>query len=43
MATVPLEHSTRAVKAYFAERILKAAQGHTSYTALIAAAADQMR
>jgi hypothetical protein len=43
MMTVPLEHSTPAVKAYFAECILKAAaQGHTSYSALIAAAADQM-
>jgi hypothetical protein len=40
---VPFEYSTPAVKAYFAECILKAAaQGHTSYSALIAAAADQM-
>ena len=43
MTTVPLEHSTPAAKAYFAECILKAAaQGHTSYSALIAAATDQM-
>ena len=44
MTRVPLEHSTPAVKAYFAECILKAAaQGHTSYDTLIAAAADQMQ
>jgi hypothetical protein len=43
MTIVPLEHSTPAVKAYLAECILKAAaQGHTNYDALIAAAADQM-
>jgi hypothetical protein len=39
----PLEHSTPAAKAYFAECILKAAaQGKTSYDALIVAAADQI-
>ena len=44
MTRVPLEHSTPAVKAYLAECILKAAaQGHTSYDALIAAATDQMQ
>jgi hypothetical protein len=44
MTRVPLEHSTPAAKAYLAECILKAAaQGHTSYDALIAAAADQMQ
>jgi hypothetical protein len=43
MTKVPLEHSTPAVKAYLAECILKtAAQGHTNYDALMAAAADQM-
>jgi hypothetical protein len=37
------EQSTQAVKAYLAECILKAAaQGHTNYDALMAAAADQM-
>ena len=42
MTRVPLEHSTPAAKAYFAECILKAAaQGKTSYDALIVAAADQ--
>jgi hypothetical protein len=43
MARVPLEHSTPAAKAYFAEFILKAAaQGQTSYDALIAAATNQI-
>jgi len=43
MTRVPFEHSTPAVKAYLAEFILKAAaQGHTNYDALLAAAADQM-
>ena len=43
MTRVPLEHSTPAVKAYLAECILKAAaQGHTNYDALMAAAADQL-
>ena len=42
MTRVPLEHSTSATKAYLAECILKAAaQGHTSYNELIAAASDQ--
>jgi len=40
---VPLEYSTPATKAYLAECILKAAaQGHTSYNELIAAASDQI-
>jgi hypothetical protein len=44
MARVPLEHSTPAAKAYLAEIILKAAaQGHTNYDALIAAASDQIQ
>ncbi len=44
MARVPLEHSTPAAKAYLAEFILKAAaQGHTNYDALIAAASDQIQ
>ena len=43
MMRVPTEQSTQAVKAYLAECILKAAaQGHTNYDALMAAAADQM-
>jgi hypothetical protein len=43
MTRVPLEHSTPAVKAHLAECILKAAaEGHTNYNALIAAAADQI-
>jgi len=43
MTRVPSEHSTPAAKAYFAECILKAAaQGQTSYEALIAATADQI-
>jgi len=44
MMKVPLEHSTPAAKAYLAECILKAAaQGHTSYDALIGAATDQLQ
>jgi len=44
MTRVPLDHSTTAVKVYLAECILKAAaQGHTSYNELIAAAADQIQ
>jgi hypothetical protein len=40
---VPSEHSTPAAKAYFAECISKAAaQGQTTYDALIVAAADQI-
>jgi hypothetical protein len=43
MTRVPSQHSTPAAKAYFAECILKAAaQGKTSYDALIVAAADQI-
>ena len=43
MTKVPLEYSTSATKAYLAECILKAAaQGHTSYNELIAAAYDQI-
>ena len=43
MTRVPSEHSTPAAKAYFAEFILKAAaQGQTSYDALLAAAAEQI-
>ena len=43
MTRVPLEHSTPAAKAYFAEFILKAAaQGQNSYDALIVAAAEQI-
>jgi hypothetical protein len=44
MTGVPLEYSTSATKAYLAECILKAAaQGHTSYNELIAAASDQIQ
>ena len=43
MTKVPLVYSTSATKAYLAECILKAAaQGHTSYNELIAAASDQI-
>jgi hypothetical protein len=43
MTRVPTEQSTQPVKAYLAECILKAAaQGHTNYDALMAAAAGQM-
>jgi len=43
MTKVPLEYSTSATKAYLAECILKAAaQGHTGYNELIAAASDQI-
>ena len=43
MTRVPSQHSTPAAKAYFAECILiAAAQGKTSYDALIVAAADQI-
>jgi len=43
MTRVPSQHSTPAAKAYFDECILKAAaQGKTSYDALIVAAADQI-
>lgn len=44
MTKVPLERSTPAIKAYFAECILRAAaQGQTSYEELIAAANDQLQ
>jgi hypothetical protein len=43
MTRVPSQHSTPAAKAYFAECILKAAaQGKTSYDALLVAASDQI-
>ena len=43
MTKVPLDYATPAIKAYLAECILKAAaQGHTSYNELVAAAADQI-
>ena len=41
---VPLEISNTTTKAYLAECILKAAaQGHTTYEALIAAATDRVQ
>ena len=44
MRKVPLEYSTSATKAYLAECILKAAaQGHTTFDELVAAAADQIQ
>lgn len=44
MAAVPPDHATAATKAYLAECILKAAaQGHTSYDALLATASDQLQ
>lgn len=44
MTRVPLEISGTATKAYLAEAILKAAaQGHTSYNELLAAATDQIQ
>ena len=43
MTKVPLDYATPAIKAYLAKCILKAAaQGHTSYNELVAAAADQI-
>ena len=43
MQRVPVEYSTQATKAYLAECILKAAaQGQTSFDALMAAAADHI-
>jgi hypothetical protein len=43
MQRVPVEYSTPATKAYLAECILKAAaQGQTSYAALMATAADHI-
>ena len=44
MTGVPPAHVTTAVKVYLAECILKAAaQGHTNYNELVAAAADQIQ
>jgi hypothetical protein len=44
MTRVPMEHATPAAKAYLAECILKAAaQGHTTYSELVSAAADQIQ
>ncbi len=44
MSRVPVEHATPATKAYLAECILKAAaQGHTTYSELVSAAADQIQ
>jgi hypothetical protein len=44
MTRVPMEYSTPATKAYLAECILKAAaQGHTTYNELVAAASDQIQ
>jgi hypothetical protein len=44
MTRVPTKYSTLAVKVYLAECILKAAaQGHISYSELVAAAADQVQ
>ena len=44
MSRVPLEHATPATKAYLAECILKAAaQGQTTYSELVSAAADQIQ
>ena len=44
MRKVPLEYSTSSTKAYLAECILKAAaQGHTTFDELVAAAADQIQ
>jgi hypothetical protein len=44
MTKVPVEYSTPATKAFLAECILKAAaQGHTTYNELVAAASDQIQ
>jgi hypothetical protein len=44
MTRVPLEISNTTAKAYLAECILKtAAQGHTTYNELLAAATDQIQ
>ena len=44
MRSVPLEISGTTAKAYLAEAILKAAaQGHTSYNELMAAATNQIQ
>jgi hypothetical protein len=43
MTRVPLDQATPGIKAQLAECILKAAaEGHTSYDGLLAAAADQL-
>jgi hypothetical protein len=44
MTRVPSEYSTSSTKVYLAECILKAAaQGHTTFDELVAAAADQIQ
>ena len=44
MTRVPIDFSGTTTKAYLAEAILKAAaQGHTSYNELLAAATDQIQ
>jgi len=44
MTKVPSGYATSSTKAYLAECILKAAaQGHTSFDELVAAAADQIQ
>jgi hypothetical protein len=44
MTRVPTEYATSETKAYLAEYILKAAaQGHTTYNELVAAAGDQIQ
>ena len=44
MRRVPVECSTSSTKAYLAECILKAAaQGHTTFDELVAAAGDQIQ
>jgi N-acetylglucosamine kinase-like BadF-type ATPase len=44
MTRVPAEYSTPAMKARLAECILRAAaQGHTTYSELVSAAADQIQ
>jgi hypothetical protein len=44
MTRVPTEYATSETKAYLAECILKAAaQGHTTYNELVAAAGDQIQ
>ena len=44
MGSVPMEISGTTAKAYLAEAILKAAaQGHTSYNELMAAATNQLQ
>jgi hypothetical protein len=44
MTRVPAEYATSEMKAYLAEYILRAAaQGHTTYNELVAAAGDQIQ